>query len=270
MASARELLTRLERDFQVYGDREEFWEFFASSQMAEGMLGISTLARVTPDPLLRTQLLELIKELRAELRVLAVKTAKDADRLIGEVLEAEQVRPDTNKDHHLKDNIKSMPYPGAASLGAVGIASIEVLDRTVNPRGGSDRPYWIVIEEGSDIHQPQLRGRRLFGKFFGPSGSSRPSPSRFRQDSSFIFSKDAQFPGQGSGGGFGVVENAIKGQHFLGRGSDAAWGEYVGAIAAIDSRYSVRLAALVNAAAGRVTQAAREAELLAAARFRRF
>lgn len=203
--------------------------------MAQAVVQVSELARTTPDKVFAAELVAWINALKAELRRISAALPAKIDEHIRDALEASRKRPPTDKSRHLKDNIRSEPYRvgGANNLGAIGVASEEILDQTTNPDGGSDRPYWLVIEEGSDRWQPEMVGRVLFGKFEGPGGSSRPSQERFREDSSFVFG--------GQGAGIGQVERAIEPQHFLDRGTEQGWKEYTAAIDQVSVRFAKRL-----------------------------
>lgn len=252
----------------------QYWDFFASTQMAQSVVRVSEMARTTPDKVFATELIAWINGLKSDLRRLSTTLPPKIDEHIREALEATRKRPPTDKSRHLKDNIHSEPYRtgGANNLGAIGVAREDILDQTTNPEGGSDRPYWLVIEEGSDRWQPQMIGRVLFGKFHGPEGESRPSQDRFQQDSSFVFGRSQPLsilghsvpnPFGQSGGGIGQVERAIEPQHYLERGSEVGWEEYVAAIQIISVRFAKRLREIDGRRLARERFAALEAGFLA-------
>lgn len=217
-----------------------YWGLYTpSAQMIEDILAIDQLALTTRDELFRLDVLRIRSQLHRDLGNVAARFAPKIDERIRDVLESERVRPPTDKDRHLKDNIHSQPYsPGGFGFGAIGIASVEELDKTTNPQGGSDRPYWRVIEEGSDLWQPEMVGRTLFGSFLGPGGDiSAPSQDRFRQDSSFIFGAGDKDESSGKG----VIERSIDGQHFLDQGKDEMFAAYAEAMVSVTARWAVRL-----------------------------
>lgn len=221
-----------------------YWDVFASRGMVQVVESIASSAAATKDLVLKAALVSLISDLRRDLYDLARAISPRVDAHIRRFLESERKRPPTDKTRHLSDNIHSRAPRGLGALGVVGVAEEAELDRTTNPDGGSDRPYWLVIEEGSVAIQPEMRGRRLFGSFVGPGGESAPSPDHFREDSSFIF---------GTGLGRGVVQNDIEPQHFLERGTEEGWSDYVSAINALQSVYVKRLLEIQRAAAERAS-----------------
>src|SRR3954464_10682082 len=108
---------------------------------------------------------------------LALRTAAVADASIRRHIDQTQVRPDTTKQRHMRDNIRSrhVPLPGVAEAGIVGIADMSDLNKTA--RGGG--AYWEAQEFGTDAHV----GRTVRG-FFMP-GRARPSQAEFRQHPEF-------------------------------------------------------------------------------------
>lgn len=217
----------------------QFWDVFSSRQAVTVMANVQTAALQTTDDIEKRQLFKWLVDFRRDLYGIARATSVKVDEHIRRVLESERVRPPTDKTRHLSDNIHSRVPEGLGALGVVGVADETELDRTTNPNGGSDRPYWLVIEEGSAKIQPQMRGRELFGSFFGPGGESAPSSDSFREDSSFVFGA--------SGGGRGVIQRDIEPQHYLARGTEEGWKDYITAINALQDVYATRLIEIRNA-----------------------
>lgn len=216
-----------------------FWDVFGSRQAVEILKNVQIAALETRDDIEKAALFRWYTEFRVDLEAIARQVAPKVDEHIRRFLESERKRPPTDKTRHLSDNIRSRVPNGLGALGVVGVADESELDKTTNPDGGSDRPYWLVIEKGSAEIQPEMRGRELFGSFVGPGGESAPSPDHFREDSSFIF---------GTGLGHGVIENEIEPQHFLSRGTEEGWIDYVNAISALQQVYFKRLAEIRRAA----------------------
>lgn len=114
-----------------------------------------------------------------------------------------QVRPDTSKQRHMEDNLRSrhIPTPGL-DLAVVGLFDIGELDKTATAHG----TYWEAQEFGTDAHV----GRIVRG-FFMP-GSVRPDPSQDRQHPEF----------QPGAGPKMVIGNPIEERGFLRRAVEDA------------------------------------------------
>lgn len=216
-----------------------FWDVFGSRAAVQIMTNVQTAALQTSDDIEKAALFQWLLDFRTDLYVIARETAPKVDAHIRRFLESERKRPPTDKSRHLSDNIKSRVPQGLGALGVVGVADESELDRTTNPNGGSDKPYWLVIEEGSAAIQPEMRGRKLFGSFHGPGGDSAPSQDHFREDSSFIF---------GNEGGRGMIDRDIEPQHFLERGTEEGWKDYIAAIGTLQATYLERLTKIRSAA----------------------
>lgn len=216
-----------------------FWELFGSRSAVQIATNVQAHALKTTDDIEKAALFQWVEDFQAALYVVARETAPKVDDHIRRFLESERKRPPTDKTRHLSDNIQSRVPKGLGPVGVVGVADESELDRTTNPDGGSDKPYWLVIEEGSAAIQPEMRGRRLFGSFHGPAGDSAPSQDHFREDSSFIF---------GSEGGQGMIDREIEPQHFLERGTEEGWRDYIAAIGALQDVYLKRLVEIRTAA----------------------
>lgn len=156
----------------------------------------------------RFRLDKALSDFRNELRSIAVATAANADSAITSHIKSTQVRPDTSKNRHLHDNVKSRPVPTSPELGIVGIADIGVLDRTRQRGGGKlQQPYWAAQEFGTDAHV----GRVVYG-FFEPGGA-RPSQTQFRQHPEFVAQR---------GGGRLTIQRPIEERGFLRQGVEDA------------------------------------------------
>jgi hypothetical protein len=107
-----------------------------------------------------------------DFELLGTRGAAKADAYIRDRLRQTQVRPDAS--HRLRDAVRSVPLTNPLPGGAVGIASIEALDKgAVNP-SHPNNPYWRAQEYGTAAHV----GRIVPG-YFQP-GQSRPSAAEFR------------------------------------------------------------------------------------------
>lgn len=99
----------------------------------------------------------------------------------------------------LEDGVQSE----VLGLGAVGVGSIEELDKVV---GSDGRPFWRTQEYGSDHNV----GRVVFGLF--QPGGAKASQAEFRVHPVF----------QPGGGGPMVIRRPIPARHFLRAGAGAA------------------------------------------------
>lgn len=147
-----------------------------------------------------------ITQFEERLAALAIRTANVADASIRRHIDQTQVRPDTTKQRHMRDNIHSrhVPLPGVAEAGIVGIADMSELNKTT--RGGG--AYWAAQEFGTDAHV----GRTIRGYFM--PGRSRPSQADFRTHPEF------QAAGRGPQM---TIANPIEERGFLRDGVEDAW-----------------------------------------------
>lgn len=209
------------------GDDEQgtSYDFFGSSQVLEGLTILAQarrLALASPNPAVRAvgvDISEIIVDLDARLRNVAVRTAQVADEAAQHHLAANQRRPDTNKGLHLRDCIKSRPNV----LGSVNVFLFDELNRAINE--GSERSYWEVIEEGSELIYPEFLGRVLQGVFVGPH--ERDSPRAIYGGADHPPGATFEFSDPLIEGGRGVVSHEIEPVHYLKTGADAAFAVFV-------------------------------------------
>lgn len=150
----------------------------------------------------------VLHRLWRDLEKLAIKSSARADGLIRARIKKTQVRPDTPGPHMI-DNVLSRPLPSTFPLGMVGIADIDVLDRTVNPRAPQAGPFWLAQEFGTRAHI----GRKVPG-FFQP-GRSVASQGEFRVHPYFEQSRGKGTPAM-------VIKRPIQARHFLRDGAAQA------------------------------------------------
>jgi hypothetical protein len=181
----------------------------------------------------------IMRQVDAQLRELSVSGAAEADRLIRQRILATAVRPPTSG--RLVDAIQSQPIITLDGkiipygTGAVGIASLEVLDkRAVNPRTGGI--YWRAQEFG--LPAVPLSAYRYFGGgrksargYFMP-GSARPRGSDFRAHPYFQ---------SGGDGPFMMRQRAVPARHFLRDGTATFIGWHRREVASIERRAATRL-----------------------------
>lgn len=133
------------------------------------------------------------------------QTAVVADERIRHHIKATQVRPDTSKQRHMEDNVRSRHIAQKAEGAAVGIADISVLDKTRN--GNRWGAYWEAQEFGTDAHV----GRTVYGYFM--PGKARPSQGSFRTHPEFQASRTSSKM---------VIKNPIQERGFLRQGVEDA------------------------------------------------
>lgn len=180
------------------------------------------------------------RDLQRGLDDVAARTALRFDSHAKQNLKRKQVRPDTGTVPHLRTLIKSRPIKAGAGniIGAVGLASIQQLDKAINPIG-SYGPYWRAQEfgTGGDIDRrtgtrvKSQKGRKVTGYFFGKGGAgvgSTPNQAEFRDHPVFISGRLGA-AGRGPRGGKGrrmVIGRDIEPKRFLRDAVDTARVEY--------------------------------------------
>lgn len=207
-----------------------------------------------------------------QLDELGKRTAARADRHIKERIRATRAlnRGDTGRGQHLRNAVRSHPLGRVRSLstGAVGVASVSVLDALHNPIGGWG-PYWQAQEYGTAQLSPRgpipkQKGRKIRGAFFGRGFAGDPDPPRaeFRglgvgPHPIFVSSKAGAGLGQalgfgsrgvgkqgGKGGGLGTIGVELPGRHFIRDGANLAEAEWRNGLRAIEFRVLRDLRAL--------------------------
>jgi hypothetical protein len=107
-----------------------------------------------------------------QFEVLGTTGADEADRIIRKHIAQTQVRPDATGS--LRGAVQSRPLANPLPGGAVGIASIEELDKGARDPDYPAKSYWRAQEYGTDAHI----GRKVPG-FFQP-GQARANQADFR------------------------------------------------------------------------------------------
>jgi hypothetical protein len=219
----------------------DFYQRIESPQVIrlyEHMLKIQALARARGRPDVVEEVAVIIANLRSDLRQLAVETVAFADKRAAHNLAARRKRPETNKGVHLRDLVNS--HVTFATLGGVGLFSLEDLDRAVNPNGGSKQPYWRAIEYGLD---EGFVGRRMFGSFSEPGGPAPPSPQPRDQRAHAVFrSIPSEFGDENAG--WLTINRPIRAQHFLRDAADQAIAEYKKRLVVINDTIAGRIDAI--------------------------
>jgi hypothetical protein len=120
-----------------------------------------------------------ITQFEERLAALAIRTAAVADASIRRHIDQTQVRADTSKQRHMRDNIRSrhVPLPGVAEAGVVGIADMSELNKTARgagpigtPRSSAPTPMSAAPCAATSCPVAPARRRRTSGS----TRSSRP------------------------------------------------------------------------------------------------
>lgn len=177
---------------------------------------------------------------QVELRSLATITAIETTRAIQDRLKKTQKRPPTGTSPHLADVILCRPIETLGFItGQVGVADEKILDTAKNPYGPQYGPYWRTQEYGS----PKMRGRILYGAFYGAGGAGPgyvPSGSR-GGSADPLFRTVAQ--GATPPTGRMVIEHPPEARHFIRDGADIAVAQWRKGVADIETFTLERLAA---------------------------
>lgn len=162
--------------------------------------------------------------------------AQAAARGMKGVLKQTQLRPDTDRKPHLRELLHSKPavIPGLRGFatGSVAIGDIDQLEKAIDPDFPQHGSYWRAQNYGTTAHV----GREIHGFFHGPGGSmSRPLAAlagggTMQHDPMFSPSSKISGP-RGGGGGRGMIRVPLKPRHFIERGRDAGYGEWLAAMA---------------------------------------
>lgn len=190
----------------------------------------------------RREILRAYGEFNDELRVLATKTAREADSRMRARLRSTQVRPDTGASPHLAALLRSRPLQrfGPVQTGEVGVADEAWLDKAINPHSPGYGPYWRAQEHGTGTPEvPSQIGRILRGYFYG-TGYTDPTPPRAQYRGGggphpiFVSGRASKLPGSVSGGigprggrgGYGTISREIQGRHFIRDGANSALADW--------------------------------------------
>jgi hypothetical protein len=178
-----------------------------------------------------------ITQFEERLAALAIRTAAVADASIRRHIDQTQVRADTSKQRHMRDNIRSrhVPLPGVAEAGVVGIADMSELNKTA--RGGG--AYWDAQEFGTDAHV----GRTVRGYFM--PGRARPSQADFRVHPEF------QAAGRGPQM---TIAKPIEERGFLRDGIEDAWNYRHRQFASIKAKLLAEITAVARTGKPRTPQ----------------
>lgn len=185
-----------------------------------------------------------------EMQILALGTAKLADRNIKARIDATQKRPSTGNKPGLRGSIVSRPIRiGGMSLGAVGIADTTLLDALRNPRTPEYGSFWRAQEHGTGGEVPSQVGRRIYGLFMGAGGASEPPRRQYRGGGPhpvFVPTKGGSnvAASKGGKGGPGEISVEIAGRHFIRDGANAARAEWEIGLRRIERSSIRRLAAI--------------------------
>lgn len=170
----------------------------------------------------------LVRDLSAELTVLAESTAEWANARAIELLEQRRKRGETDSQPHLRDVITSDVV--RAPLAEVGVGDLDMLDQA--QRGGGT--YWKANEFGLE---EGFVGRHLHGVFL-PSGTP-PGPSN--ADTAFEITD----PDEGGDGGWMTIRHPIEAKHFLTDATHEAAARYIREVRRIVSKTETRIAAIL-------------------------
>lgn len=168
----------------------------------------AVIARELPGPE-AAAIIELAASVREGVTLAGVETAKAADSAIEHRIDITRKRPEAGAWRGGRKRLNEGIHSEALGNGAVGIGSIDDLDKVVGTDG---RPYWRAQEEGTSANV----GREIFGTFEGPGLTpGPPNQAEFRVHPVFT-------PGDGLAAGKGTIRRPIPARHFLRDGAAIA------------------------------------------------